>query len=115
MKRISLVLLLILGFAFNATAGTTDYAGIIEFVYPGAVALKDYTLRDDGKGIFIDKWSYPATKPTIATLDTKAAAYATYVSTSATALQTQKSNLKIKLNLSDAELKTLLLLLKDVQ
>lgn len=37
-------------------------------LFPGAVVGRDFTLRDDGEGPYIDKWELPSPKPSPAQL-----------------------------------------------
>jgi XkdW protein len=46
-----------------------DYFKAIKHLYPEAEVRKDFTLRDDGEGVFIDQWNLAEPQPILEKLN----------------------------------------------
>lgn len=45
-----------------------SYYHLIKIKYPG-ITDAQFTLRDDGKGVYLSRWEYPAERPDLSSLD----------------------------------------------
>lgn len=91
-----------------------NITGIIEYLYPEAINLKNYKLQDDGDGLYISAWKLKEPKPTKEYILSKKSEYDIIVNQRRNERKQRKLALAQKLNIGTIdELRAIKELIED--